>query len=94
MQGVVLEGLALENVVAVPLREPLDAGSPAIAVSASVLVEDRDEKVEVAFRAPVITVAGVLREEEVRDAADKLLGWRDADAREEDCADDHCACSK
>jgi hypothetical protein len=92
---VVLEGLALADLVAeaVPLTDPLDAGSPAIAVSASVLVEDSDEKVAVAFRAPVITVAEMIREEEVRDVDDKLLGWRDADVRKVDCADDHCACS-
>jgi hypothetical protein len=93
----VLEGLALTDVVAVPLTGLLDAGSPAIAVSASVLVEDseedRDEKVAVAFCAPVITVAEMAPEKDVRDDADELLGWRDADPREEYCADDRCACS-
>jgi len=89
----VLEGLAEGDAVAEPVRltEPLDTGSPAIAVTSSARVEEEEYEILVAFRAPVIVVADALCDEEARIVAIELLGWVGAAAAEEEsCAVEHC----
>lgn len=88
LQGRVLEGLAGGDVVAetVALTEPLDAGSPAIAVRSSARVEEDEDDVVVAFCAPMMVVVDALSKEEAELTAIELLGWRDIDVGEESCA--------
>jgi hypothetical protein len=76
LQGRVLDGLGREDVVtdAVPLIRTLDVGSPAMAVTSSVVDDDRAEDVAVTLRAPVTTVAGMLSSEDARPADNRLLG--------------------
>jgi hypothetical protein len=72
----VLDGLGREDVVtdAVPLVRTLDVGSPAMAVTSSVVDDDRAEDVAVALRAPVTTVASILPNEDAKLADNRLLG--------------------
>jgi hypothetical protein len=93
LQGVVLEGLGRADAVvdAVPLMRALEVGSPAMAVTSSVVVEEdrEDEAVVVAFCAPDTTVAGTIPD---RDAMFvRILGRREVEASEEICAEEHCA---
>jgi hypothetical protein len=63
----VFEGLGRADVVfdAVPFVRAVDVGSPAMAVTSSV-VEDTEDAVPVAFRKPETTVAETLPDTEAR----------------------------
>jgi hypothetical protein len=76
LQGRVLDGLGREDVVtdAVPLIRTLDVGSPAMAVTSSVVDDDRAEDVAVTLCAPVTAVAGMLPNEVARLADNRSLG--------------------
>lgn len=87
-----LDGLARADVVAeaVPFDRGVEVGSPAMAVTSSVVVEEEDD-VAVAFCVPGTTVAATLPDRIGMLVDIRLLGWRAVETTEESCADKHCA---
>jgi hypothetical protein len=92
LQGVVFEGLARAAVVAeaVLLRGALEASTPAMAVTSSVVDEGMEVGVAMPFPTPDTIVAGMAPRADAI-AVLALLGIGDVEGINETCAKRHCA---